>query len=149
MRIIQYRPQTTDGFNKFIEDDFFFGLPVFPVSERPAVGNGRSYPALDVVEDKEQYVIKADLPGINKEDIKVSVENGILTIEGERKSETEHKDKQVHRFERSYGRFVRSLNLGTTVDNSKIRANYKDGVLQLTIPKIEAAKPKAIDIHIE
>jgi len=144
-----YQTQTTDVFNKFFEDDVFFGLPVFPVSERQASSNGGFYPALDVVEDTEQYVIKADLPGINKEDIKVSVENGILTIEGERKSETEQKDKQVHRFERSYGRFVRSLNLGTTVDNSKIRANYKDGVLHLTVPKTEAAKPKAIDIHVE
>ena len=76
------------------------------------------------------------------------MENGVLTIEGERKSEIEHNDKQVHRVERSYGRFVRSLNLGTNVDNSKIKANYKDGVLQLTVPKSEAAKPKAIDIQV-
>jgi HSP20 family protein len=105
--------------------------------------------ALDVVEEKEQYVLKADLPGINKEDIKVSLENGILTIEGERKSEAEDKDKQVHRIERSYGRFVRSLNLGTRIDDSKIRASYKDGVLQLNVPKAEAAKPKSIDVHVE
>jgi HSP20 family protein len=101
------------------------------------------------VEEKEQYVLKADLPGINKEDIKVSVENGILTIEGERKTETEQKDKQVHRVERSYGRFVRSLNVGTNVDTSKIHASYKDGVLQLVVPKVEAAKPKSIDIKVD
>ncbi|MBF0570916.1 MAG: Hsp20/alpha crystallin family protein [Candidatus Omnitrophica bacterium] len=100
------------------------------------------------IEEKEQYILKADLPGIKKEDIKVSVENGVLTIEGERKTEAEHKDKHIHRFERSYGRFVRTLNLGTSVDQSKIRANYKDGVLELVVPKSEAAKPKAIDIQV-
>ena len=148
MRLTAYRPQSNDVFNKILDDDYFFGLPVFPMAERQP-GNNNFYPALDVIEEKDQYVLKADLPGINKEDIKVSVENGVLTIEGERKSEVEHKDKHVHRVERSYGRFVRSLNLGTAVDNSKIRANYKDGVLMLHVPKSEAAKPKAIDIHVD
>ena len=149
MKLTTWRPQNNDVFNRFFDDDYFFGLPVLPLTERQAGGgNGSFFPALDVVEEKDQYVLKADLPGINKEDIKVSVENGVLTIEGERKSETEHKDKQIHRVERSYGRFVRSLNLGTNVDNSKIRASYKDGVLQLMVPKSEAAKPKAIDIQV-
>ena len=147
MRLTTYRPQNNDVFNKFFDEDYFFGLPVLPLTERQA-GNNSFFPALDVIEEKDQYVLKADLPGVNKEDIKVSVENGVLTIEGERKSETEHKDKQLHRVERSYGRFVRSLNLGTNVDNSKIQASYKDGVLQLTAPKSEAAKPKAIDIQV-
>ena len=147
MKLTTYRPQGSDVFNKIFNDDYFFGLPVFPMNERQSAG-GNFYPALDVIEEKEQYVLKADLPGINKEDIKVSMENGILTIEGERKSETEHKDKQVHRVERSYGRFVRSLNLGTGIDENKIRANYKDGVLHLAIPKSEAAKPKSIDVHV-
>jgi len=149
MRLTTYKPQSSDVFNKFFDDDFFYGLPLLPLTERQAAhGNGNFFPALDVIEEKDQYVLKADLPGINKEDIKVSVESGILTIEGERKSETEHKDKQVHRIERSYGRFVRSLNLGTSIDSSKIRASYKDGVLQLIVPKLEAAKPKAIDIQV-
>lgn len=148
MRLTTYRPQNNE-LNKIFNDDYFFGLPVFPMTEGRAGGaNGSFYPALDVIEEKEQYILKADLPGFNKEDIKVSVENGVLTIEGERKSETEHQDKQVHRIERTYGRFVRSLNLGTSVDNSKIRASYKDGVLQLIVPKSEAAKPKSIDIQV-
>jgi HSP20 family protein len=142
-----YKPNNNDVFNKFFDDESFFGFPVFPLSERQAGANA-FYPALDVIEEKDQYVLKADLPGIKKEDIKVSVENGVLTIEGERKSETEHKDKQVHRVERSWGRFVRTLNLGTSVDQHKIRANYKDGVLELIVPKSEAAKPKAIDIQV-
>ncbi len=147
MRLTPYRSQTNDVFNKFFDDDYFFGLPVLPMTEHQT-GTGSFYPALDVIEEKDQYVLKTDLPGIKKEDIKVSVENGILTIEGERKSETEQKDKHVHRVERSYGRFARSLNLGTNVDNSKVHASYKDGVLQLIVPKSEAAKPKAIDIQV-
>ena len=147
MRLTPFKTQNNDVFNKFFDEDFFYGLPVLPLTDRQNSASS-FYPALDVIEEKDQYVLKADLPGISKEDIKVSVENGLLTIEGERKSESEHKDKQIHRLERSYGRFVRSLNLGTSVDNSKIRANYKDGVLQLTVPKSEAAKPKAIDIQI-
>jgi HSP20 family protein len=129
MRFVTCRP-SSEVLSRFFDDD------VWPV-------------ALDIVEEKEQYVLKADLPGISKEDIKVSLENGILTIAGERKSETEEKDKQVHRVERSYGRFVRSLNVGTNVDESKIRASYKDGVLQLTVPKTEASKPKSIDVHVD
>ncbi|MDE1921599.1 MAG: Hsp20/alpha crystallin family protein [Candidatus Omnitrophica bacterium] len=147
MRLTPFKTQSSDVFNKVFDDDFFFGLPVLPMTERQP-GTGAFYPALDVIEEKDQYILKADLPGMKKEDIKVSVENGILTIEGERKSETEHKDKQVYRVERSYGRFVRSLNLGSTVDSNKIRAAYKDGVLQLNVPKSEDAKPKAIDIQV-
>ena len=130
MRFLTCRPQSSDALYRFLDEN------VWPV-------------ALDVIEEKDQYVLKADLPGVAKEDIRVSVENGILTIEGERKSETEDKEKQVHRIERSYGRFTRSLNLGTSIDESKIRAVYKDGVLQLTVPKSEVAKPKSIDIHVD
>ena len=139
MRFLTCRPQSNDVLYRFFDDDFLSQLSA-----------NQQWPvAIDVFEEKEQYVLKADLPGINKEDIKVSVENGILTIEGERKTETGHKDKQVHRVERSYGRFVRSLDLGINIDSNKIRANYKDGVLQLNVPKTEAAKPKSVDIQVE
>ena len=96
MRFVTCRPQSSDVLYRFFDDDFLSKLSAeqaWPV-------------AFDVIEEKEQYVLKADLPGINKEDIKVSVENGVLTIEGERKSETEQKDKQFHRVERTYGRFI-------------------------------------------
>ncbi len=138
MRFLNCRPQSRDVLYRFFDDDF--------ISE---LSGDQQWPvALDVVEEKEQYVLKADLPGIKKEDIKVSVENGILTIEGERKSEIEQKDKQVHRLERSYGCFTRSLNLGAYVDTAKIMANYKDGVLELVVPKSEETKPKSIDIQV-
>jgi HSP20 family protein len=139
MRFVTCRPQSSETLYRFFDDDILSQLS----------GN-QAYPvAIDVVEERDQYILKADLPGINKEDIKVSLENGILTIEGERKSEAESKDKQVHRVERSYGRFVRSLDVGTSVDSSKIQASYKDGVLQLNVPKAEEVKPKSVDIKIE
>ena len=104
--------------------------------------------ALDVIEEKDQYVLKADLPGIKKEDIKVTLEDNILTVAAERKSEAETQDKQIHRSERTYGRYQRTLNLGANVDAGKIRANYKDGVLELIVPKSEEVKPKSIDIQV-
>ncbi|MBF0490727.1 MAG: Hsp20/alpha crystallin family protein [Candidatus Omnitrophica bacterium] len=108
----------------------------------------QGFSALDVSEEKESYTIKVDLPGIKKEGVHLSFESGILTIEGERKDETVEKDRNYHRVERTYGRFVRSLNLGTGVDSDKIQANYKDGVLEVIVAKSERAKPKAIDIKV-
>jgi len=138
MRFLTCNPQSSDVLYRFFDDDVLSRLTgdsLYPV-------------AIDVIEEKEQYTLKADLPGISKEDIKVSVENGVLTIEGERKAETEQKDNQVHRVERRYGRFVRSLNIGTDVDVARIKANYKDGVLELVVPKAEEVKPKAVDIQV-
>ncbi len=105
-------------------------------------------PALDVSEDKDQYTIKVDLPGIKKEDVKVSFEDSVLTIEGERKEEAEQKDTNYHRVEREYGSFIRALKLGTTADASGITANYKDGVLDITVRKLAKAKATSVDINI-
>ena len=138
MRFVTCKPQSSELLYKFFDDDV---LAKLSAEQAWAV-------ALDVVEEKEQYVLKLDLPGIKKEDIRVTLENGLLSIEGERKLVTEDKDRQVHRLERSYGRFVRSLNLGTHVDAARIKANYKDGVLELIVPKSEETKPKTIDIQV-
>jgi HSP20 family protein len=148
MSLIHYRPKNSpaDSIQELLSDDFFYA-PFFPAS----VYNKRNenwFPALDVSEDANQYTIEADVPGLKKEDVRLSFDNGVLTIEGERKSETEKKDKNYHRVERTYGKFVRSLNLGTGVDANAIRAHYKEGVLNITVPKSEKAKPKAIDIHV-
>ena len=83
-----------------------------------------------------------------REDVKVTVEDGVLTIQGDRKQEKEEKGKKYHRIERSYGRFVRSFTLPDTVDESKVKAEYTDGVLHLHLPKSEKAKPKQIDVKI-
>jgi HSP20 family protein len=105
-------------------------------------------PSVDIVEDKTEWVVKADLPEVKKEDVKVSVENGLLTITGERKFEKEEKDKKYHRIERSYGNFLRSFSLPDGTDGSKATADFKDGVLKVHVPKSEKALPKAVDVKV-
>jgi HSP20 family protein len=105
-------------------------------------------PALDVYEEKDNYVVKVELPGVNKEDVKLSLEQGTLTITGERKAETKPETTEVHLSERFYGRFQRSLNLPETLAVDQVKAQFKDGVLTVTLPKSEAAKPRQIDIAL-
>lgn len=105
-------------------------------------------PALDVYEEKDNYVLKAELPGMKKEDIEVSFHDGSLSLSGERKSETKHEDAEVYRAERFFGRFQRTVSLPAAVAADKIKAAYKDGVLTVTLPKTEEAKPKQIDVSI-
>src|SRR5574337_194029 len=97
-------------------------------------------PSVDISETEGEYQIKAEIPDVKKEDVKVTLEDGVLTIQGERKQEKEEKGKKYHRIERSYGRFVRSFTLPDTVDEGKVRAEYADGVLHLHLPKSEKAK---------
>jgi len=105
-------------------------------------------PTVDISETEAEYAIKAELPEVKKEDVKVTVEDGVLTLQGERKQEKEENGKKYHRVERSYGRFVRSFTLPDSVDESKVKAEYADGVLHLHLPKSEKAKPKQIDVKI-
>jgi HSP20 family protein len=105
-------------------------------------------PTVDIAETEAEYQIKAELPEVKKEDVKVTVEDGVLTIQGERRHEIEEKGKKYHRVERSYGSFVRSFTLPDHVDDVKVKAEYKDGVLHLHLPKSEKAKPKAIDVKV-
>ncbi len=126
---------------------------------RPALprtnGNGKEamtvadwVPSVDVSETEGEYQIKAELPEVKKEDVKVTVEDGVLTIQGERKHEKEEKGKKYHRVERSYGSFVRSFTLPDLVDEEKVKAEFKDGVLNVQLPKSEKAKPKAIEVAV-
>ncbi len=105
-------------------------------------------PTLDVLEDKDNYFILAELPGLKREDIKVSLEDGNLTISGERKSETRNEGTSVHCVERFSGHFERSIALPVAISTDKVKATYTDGVLTLTLPKAEEAKPKKIDITL-
>lgn len=107
------------------------------------------YPPIEVVEDAEAFIAKADLPGFAKDDIKITLQDNILTIHGQRKTEKEHKDKNVIRSERYYGEFLRTITLPSAVDTSKIRAEQKNGVLTLTLPKKETAKARTVDIKVE
>ena len=105
-------------------------------------------PALDVYEEKDSFVVKAELPGMKKEEIEVAFHDGSLSISGERKSETQHEGAEVSRAERFFGRFQRTVTLPTAVAADKVKAAYKDGVLTVTLPKTEEAKPKQIDVSI-
>jgi HSP20 family protein len=105
-------------------------------------------PSVDIAETAEAFEIKAELPDVKKEDVKVSVEDGELRISGERKREKEEKGKKIHRIERSYGSFMRTFTLPPNVDDTKLSAEYKDGVLNVRLPKTEQAKPKAISVKV-
>jgi len=105
-------------------------------------------PAVDIFEDEHELVVKADLPDVKPEELDIRVENNILTIRGERKFEKKVDEKNYLRVERSYGSFSRSFALANTVNSEAIKADYKDGVLTLTIPKREEAKPKQIKVSV-
>lgn len=105
-------------------------------------------PTVDIAETPEEFHIKAELPEVKKEDVKVSVDNGVLRLEGERKQEKEEKGKKYHRVERSYGSFLRTFALPDNVDDTKVRAEFKDGVLNVRLPKTEKAKPKAVEVKV-
>ena len=105
-------------------------------------------PSVDIAETAEEFQIKAELPDVKKEDVKVSVDHGILRIEGERKQEKEEKGKKFHRVERSYGSFMRSFTLPDSVDESRVQAEFKEGMLQIRLPKAPKAKPKSVDIKV-
>ena len=104
------------------------------------------YPSVDISESDEGIAVVAEIPGMKAEDIQVTVANGVLTIEGEKKEVREETQKQVHRVERTYGSFRRAFRLSTAVNADKISASYKDGVLSLSLPKAEAAKTKQIEV---
>jgi HSP20 family protein len=106
-------------------------------------------PVVDIVEDDKEFLIKAELPDIKKEDVHVSVENGVLTVSGERKFDKEEKNKRYHRVERSYGSFTRSFSLPDGADASKVRAEFKEGLLKVHLQKSESAKSKNIEVKVE
>src|SRR5437879_610717 len=107
-----------------------------------------SAPAVDIFETEHQLVVKADLPDVNPQDLDIRVENNILTIRGERKFENEVNEENYLRVERSYGSFSRSFSLANSVKSDEIKADYQNGVLTLSIPKREEAKPKQIKVNV-
>lgn len=116
-------------------------------SEDWALG-GAWAPAVDIYEQDGNIVLKAELPGVDPKQVDVRLENNTLTLSGERKVDNEVKQESYHRVERAYGSFTRSFTLPSTVDQEKIKADYKDGVLKVTLPKREEAKPKQINIAV-
>jgi HSP20 family protein len=105
-------------------------------------------PLVDIAEDEKEYLIKAELPEVKKDDVKVTVQDGVLTISGERKYEKEEKGKKYHRVERAYGSFARSFTLPEDADADKVAGDFKDGVLKVHVPKSEKAKPKRVEVKV-
>ena len=148
MAIVRWQPFSTLAaereFDRLFRDSFTtFG------GEREAEPSTRPWaPAVDIYETENSIVLKAELPGIDPKDVEVRVEDNTLYLKGERKFEKETKDENYHRVERSYGSFARSFSLPNSIDADKVVAEYKDGVLNLTLPKREEAKPKTIRINV-
>jgi HSP20 family protein len=135
-----YRGSYDSQLNRLFSD--FFGRTSQEQNLTPWV------PAVDILENEHELVVKADLPDIKPEELDIRVENNILTIRGERKFEKKSEEKNYLRVERSYGSFARSFSLANTVNTEAIKADYKDGVLALSIPKREEAKPKQIKVSV-
>lgn len=111
--------------------------------------NGASWvPAVDVLEDKDAIRIVAELPGVKPEDVKIALEHRTLTIRGEKKQVAEEQTEKVHRYERTYGSFERTFTLPQTVDAERVQASYSHGVLTVTVPRVEAAKPREIPVAV-
>ncbi len=147
MAIVRWEPfrdllTTQDRFNRMFNDTFgnLFG------SEQLEAKAWK--PAVDIYETDHDLVLKAELPGVDPKNLEVRVEDGTLYLKGERKQESEVKEEKYHRVERSYGAFTRTFTLPSTVSTEGIKADYKDGVLTLTMAKREEAKPKAIKINV-
>lgn len=127
----------------------FGRIPMATSSEKKeAIAVAEWSPLVDISEDDKEYVVKAELPEMKKEEIKINVLDDILSISGERQYEKEENGKKYHRVERAYGSFMRSFTLPENADGSKVHAEYKDGVLKVHLPKSEKAKPKAMEVKV-
>lgn len=151
MRELVRRVPTSPSRWGWVDEDFdqlFEGFfrPLRPLEEQT---HWDLVPAVDVSENDEQFTVRAELPGVKKDDISVTVENGVLTIGAETRSESESQDSGRYiRQERRYGKYLRGLRLGVQIDEHKIKATYKDGVLELVLPKAETVKPKRIAVDV-
>jgi HSP20 family protein len=140
MLVTKFNPAFPAPFRFF--EDALNDLIQEPVTGRPWT------PAVDILETENELIVKADLPEVKLEDISIHLENGILSLKGERKFEHKEEKAGYHRLERGYGSFARNFSLPDTVDAEKVNAAFKDGVLSITLPKKEIAKPRAIKVNI-
>jgi len=127
-------------FDSFLGSEYGHDETLFPATWTPAA---------DIVERENDYIVKLELPGVKKNELKITIENNLLIVSGEKKQEGETKDKEHYRLERSYGAFRRAFTLPTTIKGDMIEAAYEDGILTVTLPKAEEAKPRAIEIKIK
>ena len=153
MALIRWSPVRWDPFGEFstlqerMNRLFEDIIPATRKSEEE-LNTGTFYPSVDIYEGEKDITLKAELPGIDKKDVHVEINDGVITLRGKRKLEKEEKKENYHRLERSYGTFNRSFTLPTTVDSGKVKANYKDGILEVTLPRKEEAKPKSIPVEV-
>jgi HSP20 family protein len=154
MNLMRWDPfRTTARFDPFREmDDVTTRLlrlykPFFPAEEEALI-TADWVPLVDIEETDKEYLLKIELPEVPKDAVKVGIEDGVLTIQGERKQEKEEKTKTIHRIERSYGKFLRTFTVPREVDEKKILAEFKDGLLKVHIPKTEVAKPKLVEVKV-
>jgi HSP20 family protein len=153
MNLLRWQKPVLSNWNSFgrwsdlrDELDRLFEVPLADLARTSRLLSGWT-PALDVHEDKDQFVAKVEVPGMKKEDIDISLHDGSLSISGERKTDEKFAKADVYRAERFVGRFQRTIALPAPVAAEKVRAEYKDGVLTITLPKTEEAKPKRIDVQ--
>lgn len=130
------------------EIDRLFESPLASLREGTQFLSGWT-PPVDIFEDKDNLIVKAEVPGMKPEGIDVSLHEGVLTLSGERKSEEKYSDAETYRSERFLGRFQRTVTLPTPVDAEKVKASYEDGILKVILPKTEEAKPKHIDVNVK
>jgi len=128
------------------EIDRLFESPLAEFTRSSQQFLGGWLPAVDMYENKDNLVVKAELPGMDKKDIDISIHEGVLTLSGERKTDEKYKEAEVYRTERFLGRFQRTITLPSPVQLDKVSATYRDGMLTVTLPKTEEAKPKQIEI---
>ena len=131
----------------FFADPFFRSLDQF-LGDEPARRSAEAgwMPAVDVRETNDSFVFSAELPGLSKDDVSITLEDNVLTLTGERRFEKDASKNEFRRIERSYGHFTRSFTLPSEVDNDTVQANYSDGLLTITVPKTEKTKPRKIEI---
>jgi HSP20 family protein len=148
MRITKWQPYS-DLASMYDRCNRFFGEDLMDETSKNGLTPSAWRPMTDIYETKESYVFKVELPGFKKEDVKVEFSGDTLTLRGERKQEEETKNENLHRLERNYGLFERSFTIPKNIDARKIEASLQDGILVLTIPKVEEAQRKAIPISIK
>ena len=148
MTLVRWRPRN-DVFRFRNEMDRLFDdfMERFPA--RRGVGEQIWNPDVDIQDSENEVIIKAELPGMEQSDVNVSIQDNVLTLKGEKKQEKEEKEQNFHRVERTYGSFTRVFTLPATVVADKAAAEYKNGILTITLPKVEEAKPKEIDIEVK
>ncbi len=148
MEIVKWNPWSDlNSLEKRMNRMFDETLRNLHPAERKEPQAGSWTPATDIYETENSYVVKADLPGVKKEDIQIDLHDGTFTLKAEKKFEEKESKDNYLRVERAYGSFVRSFRLPKNVDAEKIKAEYKDGVLEVTLPKKEEAKPKKIQVN--